>query len=125
MATNPTSHELIRAVRLFLSETARPALSGHAAFHARVAENALAIVERELVAGMKANAEAVDRLQSLLESEETDRIALEQELSKKIKAGTLDWSDPDLMDHLRASTIDQVKIDQPKYSGLAIATESE
>ncbi|MEL6661511.1 MAG: DUF6285 domain-containing protein [Pseudomonadota bacterium] len=124
MASHPSTEELVAAVSAFLKNTARPALSGHAAFHARVAENALAIVERELALGAAANQAAVGRLQALLGRDDGDRAALENELSDKIRRGDMDWATPGLIDHLKLTAIDQVKIDQPKYSGLAIATES-
>jgi aminoglycoside phosphotransferase (APT) family kinase protein len=47
----PTARELLEAVREFLTGEVMPATSGQVAFHARVAANALAIVERELALG--------------------------------------------------------------------------
>ena len=44
----PTAREILAAVRQHLSDDVMPASSGRAAFHARVAANMLAIVEREL-----------------------------------------------------------------------------
>jgi len=125
MASNPTHAELVQAVRDFIANTARPVLTGHAAFHARVAENALAIVERELMNGDRADAAAIRRLQALLDRTESDRDVLERLLCTQIRSGKLSWKSPELMAHLKSSTIDQVRIDQPKYSGLAIATESD
>ncbi|MEM9739406.1 MAG: DUF6285 domain-containing protein [Pseudomonadota bacterium] len=125
MSTNPTTVELVRAVRAFMGETARPALEGHAAFYARIAENALAIVERELCLSAQSDAAAKDRLRVLLDSSLEERRDLETLLCDRIRKGSLDWQSTALMAHLKASTIDQVKIDQPKYSGLAIATESD
>jgi len=125
MSSNPTAGELVRAVRLFIRETARPALSGHAAFHARVAENALAIVERELEQAAGAEARGVRRLRALLDQEDGDFDTLTRTLCERIRGGEMDWTDQDLMAHLRQATIDQVRIDQPRYSGLAIATESD
>ena len=125
MSSNPTAGELVRAVRLFIKETARPALSGHAAFHARVAENALAIVERELEEAAGAEARGTERLRALLNQEDGDPDTLTRALCESIRRGEMDWSDRDLMAHLRQATVDQVRIDQPRYSGLAIATESD
>jgi hypothetical protein len=47
----PTTAELIAAVREFLTEDVVPATEGRLAFHARVAANVLAQVERESRAG--------------------------------------------------------------------------
>lgn len=44
----PTARELIDAVRGFLTDDVMPGTTGRLSFHARVAANALAIVEREL-----------------------------------------------------------------------------
>ena len=44
----PTARELLEAVREYLSEDVVPATKGRLSFHARVAANAVAIVEREL-----------------------------------------------------------------------------
>ena len=47
----PTAREILDAVRGFLTEGVMPATSGRLSFHARVAANMLAIVERELAQG--------------------------------------------------------------------------
>lgn len=44
----PTARELLAAVREFLSDEVMPATEGRLSFHARVAANVVAIVEREL-----------------------------------------------------------------------------
>ena len=55
---SPRADELIDAVARFIETVAAPQLSGHAAFHARVAVNALRIVERELRLAPQADARA-------------------------------------------------------------------
>ncbi len=47
----PTTAELVAAVRSFLTEEVMPATEGRLSFHARVAANVLAQVERELEDG--------------------------------------------------------------------------
>jgi hypothetical protein len=42
----PSADELLEAVGRFLQEVAAPGLSGQAAFHAKVAANAIATVRR-------------------------------------------------------------------------------
>jgi aminoglycoside phosphotransferase (APT) family kinase protein len=44
----PTAREILEAVRGYLTEDVMPATSGRLSFHARVAANMLAVVEREL-----------------------------------------------------------------------------
>jgi hypothetical protein len=44
---------------------------------------------------------------------------MNEELCERLASGALDLQSPGVLDHLRASAIDQVLIDQPGYSGLA------
>ncbi|MEM7766276.1 MAG: DUF6285 domain-containing protein [Pseudomonadota bacterium] len=126
MHDQPTAAELIAAVRTFIAEHARPALAGHTAFHARVAENVLAIVERELAQGPDADAGAKTRLLALLEaSSDSSLDRLNTQLSDAIRNGKMDETTPGLLSHLKATTIDQVQVDQPKYSGLKTAMKSD
>ncbi|MEL6387453.1 MAG: DUF6285 domain-containing protein [Pseudomonadota bacterium] len=126
MHDQPTAAELIAAVRAFLADHARPALTGRTAFHARVAENALAIVERELTLGTDADAREKARLVKLLDApDNTPLSGLNLQLSEAIRAGTLDERTPGLLAHLKQTTIDQVRVDQPAYSGLTAAIKSD
>lgn len=126
MHEQPSLSELAEAVRRFIAETARPQLTGHAAFHARVAENVLAIIERELEQSEDADRAARKRLAALLGESRADspRHILDRRLSEAIRQGEMTLDTPGLLEHLKASTIDQLKVDQPRYSGLAIATKS-
>ena len=60
----PSQKEMITAVKAFIDETAMPSLTGHAAFHARVASNVLATVLREL--DIRPSAEAAERQRDVL-----------------------------------------------------------
>jgi hypothetical protein len=118
MISHPTAAELIDAARRFLEEHAAPKLEGREAFLARVAANALAAVERELAQAPAAEAAARQRLIALLGHDGAFE-ALNAELCDKLASGQIDLATPGLLAHLKASTIDQVRIDQPGYSGLA------
>jgi hypothetical protein len=120
MQDAPTKIELLEAVRLFLEEKAIPELSGHTAFHARVAANALAIVERELSEGPIAVAGELARLKDLLGADGTVE-ELNGSLAQAIREGTITLETPGLADHLWQTTLDKVAIDQPRYSGLKAA----
>ena len=122
MQDAPTTKELIEAVRAFLEEKAMPELKGHTAFHARVAANALAIVERELEQGPVAQMGERMRLMQLL-GHEGPLEELNAELAKAIRDGEMSLETPGLADHLWATTMDKVEIDQPSYSGLKTARE--
>lgn len=120
MQDAPTAKELIEAVRAFLEEKAMPELKGHTAFHARVAANALAIVERELAQGPTAQTGERLRLIQLL-GHEGSLEDLNVELAKAIRAGEMTLATPGLREHLWQTTLDKVAIDQPKYSGYQTA----
>ena len=112
----PTPGELIRAVRQFIEEQAMPQLEGHTGFHARVAANALAIVERQLELGPPAEAAEHERLRALL-GQDGDLESLTRELCRRIRAGELTADDEGLVEHLRIATLDKLAVDQPRYSG--------
>ena len=121
----PSSRELIEAVKSFIDGTAMANLTGHAAFHARVASNALAIVLREIDMRPSAEHDECERLQGLLDDVDTrDVHELNRRLCEKIKSGGMSLNTPGLLEHLKTTTIEQLLIDQPKYSGLKIAIDA-
>jgi len=117
MITSPTSLELIDAVIGFIEQRAAPQLKDRDAFLARVAVNALAAVRREIELGPSAQAAATQRLVELL-GHEGDFAGLNAELCDRLAAGELTLKDPAVLAHLKASIVDQVRIDQPNYYGL-------
>lgn len=120
----PSTKELVEAVKSFIDKTAMTQLTGHAAFHARVASNALATVLREMEARPRAEAEETARLQGLLGSEDAGAAELNRQLCTEIREGRVDLSTPGLLTHLKMTTIDQLSVDQPGYSGLRTAARS-
>ena len=117
----PSAKELIEAVKAFIDKTAAPQLTGHAAFHARVASNALATVLRELEIRPVAEAEEKARLETLLGTAGDSANALNAQLCEAIRTGQMDLSTADLLPHLKSTTIAQLSVDQPGYSGLRSA----
>jgi len=115
MREQPTAAELIDAVSEFISRDVAPTLTGRLAFHARVAVNVLAIVRRELLQGPDADRADAVRLAALL-GEAGDPAALTEELCRRIAAGEIAPDDPALVDHLWATTLDTLAIDQPGYA---------
>ncbi|GAC1593174.1 MAG: hypothetical protein NVS3B21_13890 [Acidimicrobiales bacterium] len=101
----PTAAELLEAVREFLVEEQEEKGSPRA-FHARVAANAVAIVERELAAGDPAP----------WRGDELARIgrASEDELASAIRGG-LDLADPQLRDTLIRGVVHKVEVANPRY----------
>jgi len=117
----PSVAELLQAVKNFIDETAGPQLKGHAAFHARVASNALSTVLRDLESRDGSEDDEITRLQVLLSTDETELETLNRTLSERIQSGQLTALTPGLFEHLKTTTIAQVEIDQPRYSGLKTA----
>lgn len=122
MHDQPSVSELVQAVKNFIDESAAPNLTGRAAFHARVASNALATVLRDLEQRPLAEAAERERLIDLLgASGEHATEALNRQLSERIQSGDITGDTTGLLSHLKATTLAQVEIDQPRYSGLKTA----
>lgn len=124
MMDKPTLAEIVIAAREFLENKAMPELTGRTAFHARVAANALAIAEREITIGPIADEAEHARLVALLGRTGTLE-ELNHALCARISAGDMNLETPGLAEHLRLTTIDKVRIDQPTYSGLRTALARE
>jgi hypothetical protein len=112
----PSARTLVAAVREFLEQDAMPKLEGRSAFHARVAANALAIVERQLEQGPEQEAAEALRLVELLGREGT-LDELNRELCQRIRAGAVGLESETLVEHLRETTLAKLAADQPRYSG--------
>ena len=122
MQDQPSAIELVEAVTEFIRNHAMPQLQGHAAFHARVAANALDIVKRELEIGPDAATAEMTRLKTLLSKDGT-LDELNRELCEKIEKGEVTLDTPGLREHLWETTLTKLAIDQPKYSGYRRALE--
>jgi hypothetical protein len=145
MQDRPTVLELLAAVRDFVARHVVPALDGRRQFHARVAANVLAIVERELRDGDVQLREEWTRLRTLCAVDssggDTDAagtqqaaaaddvppadpatlraavVALNADLAARIRGGDADH-DPfraAVLHHLRATTDDKLRIANPAY----------
>ncbi len=117
----PSAKELIEAVKAFIDKTSAPQLTGHAAFHARVASNVLATVLREMEIRPVAEAAEQARLESLLGVSGESVESLNRRLCEDIRSGRMSLSTEGLLAHLKSTTIAQLSVDQPGYSGLRSA----
>jgi hypothetical protein len=115
MQDPPTVVELLEATAAFLREVAVPQLAGHTAFHARVAANALDVVKRELELRPAAERDEHARLVALMQTDGSLE-ELNSLLSRRIAAGELSLQTPGLAEHLWATTLAKVAIDQPTYA---------
>ncbi len=100
MAGHPSAGELITAVRTFIAGLA---LEGRDGFHAKVAANVLAIVERELAAPSPIGVLGLN----------------DAALSTAIRAGILTVATPGLVDALIVATVARLQVDNPRYATLA------
>jgi hypothetical protein len=114
MHQRPDPAELLEAVAAFLREQAMPQLPGHAAFLARVSANALDIVRRQWLLAPAADAAELQRLSTLLQQDGT-LAQLNALLCERIAAGTIGLHTPGLAEHLWATTLDKLAVDQPGY----------
>ncbi len=106
----PTAAELVEAVREFLSGDVMAATEGRVRFHARVAANVLAIVERQLAVGPDQARSQADRLAQLGVADDT-------ELASRIRTGGLDDRWDEVVAAVAASVADKLAVANPTYAG--------
>lgn len=106
----PTACELVEAVREFLERDVMTTAEGRVAFHARVAVNALKIVERELADDGAADRAHAQRLAEL-------GFADDGSLAAAIRSGDLDDRWDEVVAAVAADVERKVAIANPKYAG--------
>lgn len=102
----PLAAELVAAVAEFLETDVREATDGQVNFHARVAANALRIVERELLDESEAESHAA--LAGL-------GVADEEQLAAAIRAGEMDGRAADVTACLRTLVRRRLAVAHPGY----------
>ncbi|MET0704907.1 MAG: DUF6285 domain-containing protein [Mycobacterium sp.] len=102
----PTAAELVAAVADFLDHEVRDAVTGSVNFHARVAANALRMVERELEAPQPVEVTAA-----------LNRLGVPDEaaLAQAIRAGAMDHRGEELTSVLRAIVSHRLAAAHPGY----------
>ena len=104
----PSSAELLEAVREWLERDVMSSTEGRLRFHARVAANVLATVERELSIGAEQDTAHRERLASL-------GVADDAELARAIRNGDLDNRLDAVRAVLRADVDDRLSVANPNY----------
>jgi hypothetical protein len=129
MQDRPSATELVGAVRAFLEGDVVAALTGRRRFHALVAANVLAIVERELVREEDRLLDEWRRLARLLDAngDPPPRLELlrrgvrelDEQLTDRIRAGEADEGDfaERVRAHLRTTVLEKLRVANPKYLG--------
>ncbi len=115
MQDEPTPGELTKTVADFLRNDITPLISGHQAFKLRVAINILDLVTRQLTLEEGSDAREVERLRALLGTDGTVT-ELNRALAERIAKGEVDLAMPGLAEHLWATTMDKLAVDQPNYA---------
>lgn len=133
MAGNPSARDLVAAVREFIAGLG---LEGRDGFHAKVAANALAIVERELEQGP--DAAEVEALASMgmssprtrgpkvttvatlgprVRGDDREEVAdLRSTICTALRDGTLTPATPGLLEALVTANLARLAVDNPRYS---------
>jgi DNA-directed RNA polymerase subunit F len=104
----PSAAELIESVREWLEREVITSTEGRLRFHARVAANVLAIVERELHHGEEQAVRHANRL-ALLD------VVDDSELAANIRSGMLDHRLDEVREVVRASVLDKLAVANPGY----------
>lgn len=119
----PRLDELLLSVRDFLRQDVMGETTGRLQFLARVAANSLDIVDREVRVGARLEELEIMSLRALdLETPAEDSLAgLRWALVDALREGRQSLDDPELQAYLRESCVNQLAIDQPRYSGLRVA----
>ncbi|MBO0864456.1 MAG: hypothetical protein J2P16_05225 [Mycobacterium sp.] len=102
----PTAAELVAAAAEFLETDVRAATSGQVNFHARVAANALRMVERELL---------VDSVENVTEALARLGFDDEAQLAAAIRAGDLEWDAENVMSCLQTLVRHRLAVAHPGY----------
>ena len=120
----PRTDELLTSVRDYLRGEVMDSTAGRTNFLARVAGNSLDIVLREMASGPAQRRLELERLQSLL-ARDTPLQDLRWHLVNGLRDGTIRLDMPELAEHLRTTVVNQIAIDQPKYSGFRTAVDQQ
>ncbi|TFV42952.1 hypothetical protein E4K66_02940 [Bradyrhizobium frederickii] len=115
MQDEPTPIELTKSVADFLRSDITPLISGHQAFKLRVAINILDLVTRQLTREEGSDAAEVERLHALL-GMDGSVMDLNRALAERIAKREIDLATPGLAEHLWATTMDKLAVDQPNYA---------
>ena len=114
MQDKPGPADLLSAVSKFLRDELLPTLSAHHAFQLRVSCNALDLIQRQISLEPASDAAEVERLRKLL-AHDGDLAALNAEFAQKIADGALTLETPGVKEHLWATTLAKLAVDQPQY----------
>ncbi len=118
----PRIDELLVSVRDFLHQDVMQETTGRTNFLARVAGNSLDIVLRDVELGERGRELEHARLKRMFG--EGSISELRWRLVHGLRDGSIPLDQPGLAEHLRQTVVNQIAIDQPRYSGFKTATQT-
>lgn len=124
-AAMPGMDELLTSVSDFLRDDVMAHTQGRLQFLARVAANSLDIVKREQTLAAPCLVNEEKRLRELFSEREDSTLALDDlrwRLVYALRDGSMVLDSELLHAHLRATVVNQIAIDQPRYAGFKTAT---
>ena len=120
MQDQPTPGEMLKTVAAFLRSAGPKEAQPHVAYQVRVAANVLDLVARELAIAPQENMLEAERLRAILKCDGSLE-ELNTAFAEALDRGTLSILSPKVWDHLWATTLAKLSIDQPAYSGYRAA----
>jgi len=125
MQDEPSALASLDAAIGHLRENVLPKLDQRGQFEMRVTMSALSLVRRTLALTPESDVAELGRLRALL-GEDGDLAALNASLCARIRTATVDLKTAGLFQHLYATAVEKLAVDQPNYSAYkrAIAQES-
>jgi hypothetical protein len=124
MQDEPTGLAILDNTIRHIRENVIPTLEGRPLFEMRVTASALDLVRREFALKPSSDAAEGARLKALLK-QDGDLFALNQALCAAIRDGAMDETTPGLIEHLRATALEKLAVDQPTYSAYRRAMEEK
>jgi len=120
MQDQPTPGEMLKTVAAFLRSAGSKEAQPHVAYQVRVAANVLDLVARELAIAPLENTLEAERLRAILRCDGSLE-ELNAAFAAALDRGTLSISSPEIREHLWATTMAKLSVDQPAYSGYRAA----
>jgi hypothetical protein len=124
-AAMPAMEELLTSVSDFLRDEVMAHTQGRLQFLARVAANSLDIVQREQALAIPSLVNEEQRLKELFGGTDDSPLGLDDLrwcLVRALRDGSMPLDGELLQAHLRATVVNQIAIDQPRYAGFKTAT---
>lgn len=122
MQDHPSALAILDLAIAHLRDNVLPTLDTRAKFEMRVTLGALLLVRRTMELTPQSDAAEHVRLETLL-GEVGELEALNRLLCERIRDGAVTLTTPGLAEHLRATALEKLAVDQPNYAAYQRALE--